>query len=103
MDRRLKLHQVLIDASGLNPKQVYYQPHENVRLVYPCIVYSLDGVRTNPADNTAYTKTRGYQVTLLERDPDSPIVDRMLDLPMCTFSTSFVRDNLYHHLFRIYH
>lgn len=102
MDRRLKLHAELIAASGLASNRVFFQPPETVKLVYPCIVYTLDGVKIDPADNTSYTKSRGYQVTLFERDPDTPILDRLLDLPLCTFSTAFRRDNIYHNILKIY-
>lgn len=101
MDRRLELHQVLLDVSKLD--RVYYQPHENIKLVYPCIVYSLDGIKSEFADDFNYIGNRQYQVTLMTRDPDSPIVERLMTLQSCTFSTTFVKDGLYHYIFRLYY
>lgn len=101
MDRRLELHKILKDASKL--ERVYFQPHENVRLVYPCLIYSLDGIKSEFGDNRGYIGNRQYQLTLITRDPDTVIIDRLMSLTMCTFSTSYVKDQLYHYIFRIYY
>lgn len=101
MDRRLELHQILKSTSQLD--RVYYQPHENVKLVYPCLIYSLDGVKTEFGDDHGYIGTKQYQLTIITRDPETPVLDRLLTLPMCTFSTSFVKDQLYHYILRVYY
>lgn len=80
----------------------YFQPPENVKIKYPCIIYGIgSGIRT-PADNRKYLYTQGYEVTLITKDPDSKVVDSLLDVPMSTFERQFVSDNLYHWVFFIY-
>lgn len=81
---------------------VYFQPPENVRMVFPCIVYARDTSAVDRADNTAYQFTWGYRVTVIDRDPDSEITDKVKDLPLCAFNTHFVADNLNHDVFTLY-
>ena len=101
MDRRLKLHQLLVKTAG-NDVKVYYQPPSNVTMTYPCLVYERSKAETRFADNNPYRYTKRYTVTVIDRDPDSEIPDRVATLPMCTHSTFFVADNLNHDVFDIY-
>lgn len=98
---RLKLHQILKDVSGLN--HVYFQPAENLKLEYPCIIYKRDFADTKFADNVAYLRKKRYVVTVIDRDPDSDIPDKIAQLPMCLFDRFFVADNLNHDTFNIYY
>lgn len=99
--RRLQLHQILKDTSGVN--NVYFQPAENLKLSYPCITYSRDFADTKFADNNVYLRKKRYVVTVIDRDPDSDIPDKIAQLPMCLFDRFFVADNLNHDIFNIYY
>ena len=99
MDRRLELHEILKSCGA---KKVYFQPTSNVSLEYPCIVYQRDSADTSFADNVPYRYTKRYQVTVIEKDVDSPIPDAVAALPLCTFSRNFVTDNLIHDVFTLY-
>ena len=101
MDRRLILHSKLEAISGV--EKVYYQPPESIKLKYPCIVYNLRNIDMTYADNLNYRAERGYDITLIHQDPDTPIIDRMIDaLPTCRFDRHYVVDNLYHDSFVLY-
>jgi hypothetical protein len=81
---------------------VYFQPPANVVMQYPCIVYNRDQAETEFADNFPYRRTKRYQVTIIDQDPDSVIPDKVAELPMCLFERHFTADNLHHDVFNIY-
>lgn len=99
-DRRLQLHEILCDILG--SRQVYYQPPASVKMEYPAIVYSLDGADTKFASNKPYSHKRRYQVTYMDRKPDSPIYDKLAALPMCLFERWFAANQLNHNVFNLY-
>jgi hypothetical protein len=72
-------------------------------MVYPCIVYHRDTARSQFADNSPYRYTKHYQVTVIDRNPDSEIPDRVAHLPLCTHSRFFTADNLNHDVFSLYY
>lgn len=81
---------------------VYFDPPENLVMQYPCIVYNRDLAETEFADNRPYRRTKRYQVTIIDQDPDSPIPDKVADLPMCLFERHFTADNLHHDVYNLY-
>ena len=52
--------------------------------------------------NNSYLHTKRYQVTVIDKDPDSLIPERILSLPFCSFNRSFTSDNLNHWVFSLY-
>lgn len=98
-NRRIQLHQMLVDILG--SKNVYFQPPSTIKMKYPCIVYGLANIDSRFADNIPYFKKRRYSVTVIDRDPDSVIRDKMTDLENCSFERHFTSDNLYHYVFNI--
>ena len=50
MTRRNELHEKFCDLLG--SRNVYFQPPESVRLVYPCIIYRLGNFNVKHADDT---------------------------------------------------
>lgn len=81
---------------------VYFQPPANVQMVYPCIVYQRDYGDTKFAGNEPYSYTTRYQVTVIDRNPDSDIPSKVAQLPMCTYSRFFVADDLNHDVFSLF-
>lgn len=101
MDRRLMLQETL--EKILESDQVYFQSPENLRMRYPAIIYSLDDIYKNSADDVAYKKVKAYQILLIYTDPDTDLLDKIISLPMCSFDRSYKADNLYHAVFTIYY
>ena len=83
-------------------KHVYFQPPENLKITYPCIIYERSSGRTNFADNKPYRFGKLYSITVIDSNPDSPIPDKISELPCCTFDRHYVADNLNHDVFEIY-
>lgn len=99
MANRLQLSEML--HAILNSDSVYFQPPESIEMGYPAIVYSLNGIQNTFADNTVYTQSRVYQITIIDEDPDSEIVDKVSRLPNCKFVRPYDADNLHHWVFNI--
>lgn len=100
MAQRLALQSLL--EMTLGSENAYFQPPNNLQLEYPCIVYEIEATDTTFADNTLYRALKRYQVTVIDRDPDSEIPDKVALLPMCTHTRTFRTEQLYHHVFNLY-
>ena len=100
MEKRLQLQEIL--KSLIDNQKVYFQPPENIRMEYPCIVYERDYAVTEYANNSPYAHTKRYQVTVIDKDPDSEIPDRVSNLPLCKFAQHFKADNLNHDVYNLY-
>lgn len=98
---RTQLQAILEEAAGEGNK-AYFQPPENLEITYPCIVYERDYRKTEFAGNKPYSSTKRYQVTIIDRKPDSPIADRVAALPMSSFSRAFKSDGLNHDIYTLY-
>lgn len=97
---RLSLQTLLEGVLG--SRNVYFQPKEGQNLSYPAIVYNMDAVRTDFADNSPYKLHDRYQVTYIDRSPDSDVPRKIQGLPMTRFSSYFVVDGLNHYNHSIY-
>jgi hypothetical protein len=86
----------------LGSDQVWFQEPGTQEMQYPCIVYDLEDVDVTRADNIAYLKAQRWLVTVMDWDPDSPIAQKLIDLPMCSVSRFYAADNLNHFAFVLY-
>ena len=69
---------------------------------YPCIVYELDRIVKKRADNGVYLKTWRYQVKLITKNPDDPMVDALASMVHSEFERHYTTDTLNHFVFNIY-
>jgi hypothetical protein len=100
MAPRVELQTILEGVLGTG--NVYFQPPPSLQMQYPCIVYKRDDAQTDFAGNKPYLYSKRYQVTVIDRNPDSHIPDRIAELPMCLFDRFFAADNLNHDVFNLY-
>jgi hypothetical protein len=98
MGQRLDLHQLLETFTT----HVYFQPPTNVQLEYPCIVYKRDYADTKFADDIAYAHKKRYMITVIDRDPDSDIPDKVAGMQMSLFNRFYTADNLNHDVYNVY-
>lgn len=101
MRPRLEFHEILCEILG--SRNVYFQPPANVKMSYPAIVYRLDYIDNNSANNKVYIQDKRYQVIVIDKDPDSVISDKVSQLPQCTFDRNYTSDNLNHFSYTIYY
>jgi len=98
MAPRLELQSLLEEQT----EHVYFQPPPNFCMQYPCIVYARNGSSSDYADNGLYRHVRQYQVTVVDRNPDTEIADKIEALPFVNFERSFAADDLNHYVFTLF-
>ncbi len=81
---------------------IYYQPPPSVLMEYPAIRYRRTAIDVDYADNVPYFLHYGYELTVIDRNPDSAIVDGIAKLPKCRHNRHYTADNLNHDVFIIY-
>ena len=102
MASRLQLQTEL--ETILGTRNVYFQPPEGFKLQYPCIIYQLDAIRDNRANDKIYTKKKQYAITIIDRDPDSIIPDTILEsFNYCSFDRFFTSDQLNHFVLTLFY
>lgn len=101
LDRRLELHRILCEILGSS--YCYFQPPESVKLHYPCIIYRRSSGDSQYADNLPYTFRISYQVTYIDKDPDSEVIVELAKLPYCKMDRHYTADNLNHDNFVLYY
>lgn len=101
MGRRLDFQTLL---EGLQAGvSVYFQPPENLQMTYPAIVYNRDFLDTDFADNLPYYGAIRYQLTVIDPDPDSPILGEIQKLPLMKYVRHYTVLNLNHDIYNVYY
>lgn len=98
MNRRLVLDKQLRQICT----NIYYQPPSNIKLVYPCIIYSLEKDHVDYANNENYNLKNQFQILLITKNPEDSIHDLIRKLKFCRFDRRYVVDSLYHDSFTIF-
>lgn len=96
---RLELQKLL--ETTLGSEFVYFQPPASVSMRYPAIRYALSKIKAEHANNSLYKANWAYKLTLIDRNPDSPFVQSILQLPNCEFDRAYQADNYNHFVFTI--
>lgn len=100
MASRLELHEVLCGILG--NRYGYFQPPSSLKMKYPCVRYSLKNIDLTHANNKVYKQDTAYELILIDTDPESEFVTKILQLPKCKFDRHYVADGLYHWVFTLY-
>ncbi len=100
---RLILQEKLEEILGSN--HVYFQPPEDIRLIYPCVIYERSGMNVNYADDDPYNDWFQYDVMYISKNPDTnEFIQRMVnEFKHCRYERHFVSDNLNHETFSLYY
>lgn len=81
----------------LGSRNVYFQPPEGIKIQYPAIVYHLEQVKTDFANNDPYSLYNRYQITYIDRSPTSDVPKKLQGMRMTRFTSYFARDGLNHY------
>lgn len=100
MASRIDLHEKLCEILG--SRNVYFQPPSTLKMKYDAIVYSLDDVDSRHADDIRYISKKRYKVTVISKDPDTELQDKLLEFPYCDLDRFYPADNLNHWVFTLY-
>lgn len=98
---RLTLQTKLEDLLG--SKHVYYQPPENLKMEYPAIRYSKSDEEDIYANNIKYLSMSVYDLVVIDKKPDNPVIKKLLELPYSEFNRHYVADGLNHDIIRIFY
>ena len=101
MASRLELHSKLEEILG--SKNVYYQPPESKKMQYPAIRYSKKAPDTKHANNSKYFRMNCYEIIVIDLIPDSPIIDKLLELPYSSWDRHYTADGLNHDVITLYY
>lgn len=86
----------------LGSENVYFQPPTGYMMSYPAIVF----VRKPPnqvfADDSVYFRLSCYEVTVIDNSPEGLIAKKVEELPYCSPTAHFKKDNLNHDVFTLY-
>ena len=84
-------------------RHVYYQPPDNLTMEYPAIRYSLSDIDSKYANNKMYVGMKCYDIVVIDKEPDNPIIEKLLELPYASFNIHYVSDNLNHDIIKLYY
>lgn len=100
MSKRMLIRDILTKSMNklddYNTYKLYYNPMANTLLTYPCILYKRNSIRQRHADNFGYHSYEEYQITIIDKRVDSPIIDVLLQNQYCRYSNEYISDNMHH-------
>lgn len=105
MAEKQTLQNLLLSLKGVGPDDkldVYFQPPDNLSMNYPCIRYELSSAEVKHANNMPYAREKEYILTVIDRNPNSKIPDKLGTLPKCRFSRFYTAAGLNHFVFYLY-
>lgn len=97
---RLTLQNKLEEILG--SRNVYYQPPESMKIEYPAIIYSKNNIEIKYANNNLYFKKNRYEIIVIDRKPDNPVIDKILELELSSFDRHYISENLNHDVLTLY-
>lgn len=101
MARRLTLQETLEELLG--SRNVYYQSPDNVSMRYPAIRYTKTAINSEYADDRTYKNMKRYELIVIDKNPDNPVIDKLLELPYCSYDRHYKSDNLNHDVLTLYY
>lgn len=98
---RLKLHNELKELLG--SESVYYNSPGSEEMKYPAIRYSRKSIDTRYANDAIYSMKDCYEIIVISRMPDDPVIEKLLAMPYCSYDRPYKADNLNHDVFTLYY
>ena len=74
-----------------------------MEMSYTAIKYSMSDVDVRHADDTSYSKTIKYELIVIAKKQDDPVIEKLLELPYCSYDRHYVSDNLHHDVLILYY
>lgn len=100
MGTREDLHSLLVDMFGSG--HVYFQPPAGFKMVYPAIEYIINRRESDYASDKKYINTTSYEIIVIDKKLDNPVINKILELPYSAFNRHYVSDNLHHDVITLY-
>lgn len=107
MNKRLELHDILCELVNITEpdgdSHVYFDPPASVKMKYPAIRYNRKNMNVLHANNAIYKTMSCYELTVIDSKPDSELINKLLQLPYCSYDRHYKADNLNHDTFTLYY
>ena len=87
----------------LGSKNVYYQSPSSGNMGYPAIRYEKADIDTRYANNKKYINKTLYNITVIDRVPDNPVIEKILELPFSSYDRPYTSNNLNHDVIKLYY
>lgn len=100
-ESKIRLLEMLKTIPELNGR-IYFKLPSNHELKYPCAKCDFSNIIDDKADNIRYFKEEEYSITIIDRNLESLIPNKVLNLPYCRLDRPYTADGLYHWVFTIY-
>ena len=100
MASRIELQNLLEKLLG--SREVYYQSPGDNDMNYPAIKYEKSDIDTKYADNMKYSNMKQYQIIVIDRLPDNPVIEKILELPYSSYDRPYKANNLNHDVITLY-
>lgn len=100
MASRTELHDTLKRFNEND--NVYYNPPTNLKMNYRAIRYNLSSIHGEHANDKRYLNRKRYDLIVICKESDPEVVDKLLELPYCSFNTHYKSDNLNHYSLTLY-
>lgn len=84
----------------LESRNVYYQPPSGMK--YPAIKYKKSRFDTKHANDIKYASMTCYELIVIAKLPDHPVIQKLMELPYCSYDRHYVADNLNHDALTLY-
>jgi hypothetical protein len=110
MDLSQKTDAIQQKLKDLNIPNVYFEPPQNTRLTYPCVVFKRGTNSSRSANNRIYKLDNSYDLTYICREPDDPMTNTILvgdsthepPFSMIRHIRHYVADGLHHDQYKLY-
>lgn len=106
VQRRYQLQTILEDILKTDPlgsaDNVHFQPPTGMEMAYPAITYSRSRAVTEFADNVPYRRAQSYTVTVIHRNPDNKVCEKIAALPYCSYDRWYANDGLNHDVYNLF-
>ena len=100
MGDRILLQKKLEEILG--SREVYYQPPDSIKMRYPAIRYNRKDIDARYANKKVYSSMTAYEIILMDVNPDSVFIQKIMELPFCSYDRHYTAENLNHEVFTLY-
>ena len=107
MGSRLELHEILCELVNITEpdgdRHVYFNPPASVKMKYPAIRYKRKKIDKLFANDLVYKLKNCYELVVIDPNPDSDLVEKVLMLPYCEHDRPYIAENLNHDVFTLFY
>lgn len=76
---------------------------DSIKMRYPAIRYNRKDIDAKYANNKIYSSMTAYEIVLIDANPDSVFIQKIMELPFCSYDRHYTAENLNHEVFTLYY